>query len=248
MYKVNQAPASEKFSTAWLSAAKHLQNHGGDTIKWLRIDLNSPLAEHLSFFIGNQLIFVYVGVDDIQGPSPRSLFLEAAKEAKAIAVILPMKHNDTEYQPMLKGWGLLDAITRKPLDPTNLVLDELIEMSNWEVHDFAIQVLVNIIQEKGSVITSKQSSLHIDPSIWYRDNNGESYVIVRSGRYPHQEAPRPDNLYKIVHSCKPKSLFGYFASVIVANHDQQYTNEILPLYRGQGMAVRFTGLEPLYDA
>lgn len=248
MYEINQIPASDNFSEAWLSAAKHLQNQGGERIKWLRADLNPPLAEHLSFFIGNQLIFVFVGVDDVLGPSSRSLFLEAAKEAKAIPAIFRVKHNGTEYQPMLKGWGLLHAQTRRLLDPTDLVLDELIEISDWEVHDFALQVLVNFIQEKGDVIISKQSSLHNDPSIWFRDDNGASYIIVRSGRYPLQEALRPKNIYKIVHSCKPRSLFGYFASVTVANIDQQYTNDLLPLNRGQGMAVRFTGLESLYDA
>ncbi|MGB2956345.1 MAG: hypothetical protein WBB64_10310 [Anaerolineales bacterium] len=245
MYEVNQAPASEKFSAAWLSAAKHLQNQGGESIKWLRTDLNPPIAEHLSFFIGNQLVFVFVGVEGVRSPSPRSFFLEAANEAKAIPALLPMKYNDTEFQPMQPGWGLIDAKTYRLLDPTNLVSNELIEMSDWEVHDFAIQVLVNFVKENSSAILSKQSSLHIDPSIWFRDSKGDSFVVVRSGRYPLMEAQRPENLIEIVRSCEPKSRLGYFASIIVANHDQQYSSEQIPLYRGQGMVVRFTELEPL---
>lgn len=248
MYKVNQSPAREEFITAWLSAAKHLQKQGGETIKWLRTDLNPPLAEHLSFFIGNQLIFVFVGVEDVSGPSPRSLFLEVAEEANAIPAILPMKHNGTDYQPTLNGWGLLHAQNRRIIDPAKLESDKQIEMSDWEVHDFAIQVIVNILQEEGNKIISKQPYLRVDPSIWFFDGKENAYVIVRSGRYPLQEAPRPKNIEEIIQSCEPGSKTGYFASVSVANYDQQNTNDLIPLYRGEGMMVRFAGIEPLFDA
>lgn len=248
MYEVNQPPASKKFTSAWLIAAKHLQIKGGGSIRWLRTGLNTPLAEHLSFFVGNHLIFVFVGVEGVPGPSSRTLFLKAAEDANAIPAIIPIKHNGKEYQPMLKGWGLLHAETRRLLDPSTLAPDEQIEMSGWEIHDFALQVIENYLLEKGNTIISKQSSLNVDPSIWFRDENGESYVIVRSGRYPLQRASEPENIYQIVHTCKPKSLFGYFASVTVADHEQQFTDDILPLFRGQGMIVRFTGIEPLYDA
>jgi len=248
MFEMKQMPSSEKFTAAWLSAAKHLQNIGGDSIRWLRNNINPPLAEHLSFFVGNHLIFVFVGVEGLPGPSSRSSFLQAAQDANAIPAIIPIEHNGNEYEPTLNGWGLLHAETRRILDPSALDHNEQIEMSDWEIHDFALQVIENFLHENGNEIISKQSYLHIDPSIWFRDDNGESYVIVRSGRYPLQRASKPDSIYKIIQSCKQKSLFGYFASVTVADHEQQFTDNIIPLFRGTGMIVRFTGLEPLYDA
>lgn len=57
-----------------------------------------------------------------------------------------------------------------------------------------------------------------------------------------------ESIFSILISCEPGSKTGYFASVSVANYDQQNTNDLIPLYRGEGMMVRFAGIEPLFDA
>ena len=51
--------------------------------------------------------------------------------------------------PLRLGWGLLHAATKERIDPLALVSDELIEMSDWEVHDFAISVVENKLEEEG---------------------------------------------------------------------------------------------------
>ena len=134
MYEVAQEPADARFHTAWQAAGQHLQRLGGDGINWIRADLSPPLAEHLSFRLGNQLIFVYLEIEDgVQSPSSKQLFLTVCKEATAVAAVMPMERRDRSFQPTYGGWGLRDALTYAPIDPPSLVSDAKIEMSDWEV-------------------------------------------------------------------------------------------------------------------
>lgn len=249
MYEITQDPASQSFQRAWRTAGQHLQRLGGDGIKWLRADLQPPLAEHLSFRLGNQLIFVFIQVaGGVQGPSSLSLFLDVCKEATAIAALMPMEQVGTTCQPTFGGWGLRHAVTGDPIDPSALVSNDLIEMSDWEVHDFAIQVVSSQIESSGNTILSRQPSRHIDPSIWFRDKNGAAFVVVRSGRFPLAEVQRPSNARQIADSCARLSRRGFFASVTVASAEQQYAPESrgpIPLYRGHGIVVRYSGLQSL---
>jgi len=60
MHPVEQEKPSQTFVKAWQAAGHHLQKQGQEGINWVRADLNPPMAEHLSFRIGNQLIFIFV--------------------------------------------------------------------------------------------------------------------------------------------------------------------------------------------
>jgi hypothetical protein len=87
------------------------------------------------------------------------------------------------------------------IDPPTLVSNEPIEMSDWEVHDLAIQIVASYV-DKSCAALSKQPSLHIDPSVWFRDEHGPAYVVVRSARFPRTDAPRPANLPAIMASSR----------------------------------------------
>jgi hypothetical protein len=249
MYEVNQEPAGEQFRGAWRAAGRHLQRRGEGGISWLRADLAPPLAEHLSFRLGNQLFFVFIEVrGEGNGPSSKELFLRNAAEATALPVVLLMESVGGDFQPVHGEWGLRDARTDRTIDPPALVSSELIEMSDWEVHDFAIQIVASQIAKSAGSVLSKQPSLQMDPSVWFRDKDGPAYVVVRSARFPVTEAQRPANRTAIMASCATLSRRGYFASVAVANAEQQTppaSEGAVPLYRGHGMVVRFDGLEPL---
>ena len=43
--------------------------------------------------------------------------------------------------PDIPGWGLLDAITRKPINPIEFVSEQKLEMTEWEINDMAVQVV-----------------------------------------------------------------------------------------------------------
>ena len=200
--------------------------------------------------LGNQLFFVFVDVrGGADGPSSKELFLRIAHEATALPVVLLMKSVGSEFQPVHGGWGLRDARTDRVIDPPALVSSEPIVMSDWEVHDFALQIVASQIENSAGTVFSKQPSLHIDPSVWFRDKDGPAYVVVRSTRFPQTDAPRPANLTAIMSSCAGMSRRGFFASVTVANAEQQTApasgGGAMPLYRGHAMVVRFAGLESL---
>lgn len=248
MHKIEQEEPSQSFKRAWKVAGSHIQKYGQRGVNWIRADLNPPIAEHLSFRIGNQLFFIFVEAAEFEFSRGKTLFLQVSKEAGAIPCIFPLTENSTGYKPFEAGWGLLHAETRKTIDPLALVSEELLEISNWELHDFAIQVVKGNLEKEGKNVFSTQSSLHIDPSIWYENSGNAYWVVVRAARYPTKEANIPDNINEIKENCAGMSKFGYFASVTVANADDPFdpmakeNGNYLPIYRGHGMYPRFSGL------
>ena len=197
MYQVEQEEPSQNFKRAWHAAGKHIQTHGQDGVNWIRADLNPPMAEHLSFRIGNQLLFVFVEAAEFEFNRSKDLFLKVSKEAGAIPCIISMEEHLTEYSPLESGWGLLHAETGEYIDPLELVSDDLIEISNWELHDFAIQVVKTNLKKEGKDILSAQLSLHIDPSIWFEEFGKNFWVVVRAVRHPEREANIPKNINEI---------------------------------------------------
>lgn len=251
MYEVTQDEPSEDFKRAWQAAGCHLGPMGGDSLKWLRASLNPPMAEHLSFCLGNQLFFIFLEAAEYVYERENSLFLDLSHEAGAIPCIMPMRGRLTDYEPALPGWGLIHAETKEPVDPGALVSDELIEMTDWELHDFAIQVVKTALEEEGKNVFSAQSDRRIDPSLWFEENGDAYWVVVREARYPLPEVSAPGNLRDIAADCSRMATVGFFASVLVANDDDPFdpdaaTNgNFLPLYRGHGMFVRFEGLQDI---
>ncbi len=200
-------------------------------------------------YVRNQVFFVFV---EVAGCMPftresSSLFLKVAREVSATPCVLPMHWHRGAYEPTHNGWGFVDPYSGSSIDPAELVSAELIAMSDWDLHDFGIQVVRRKLQESDNQIQSWQSSLHFDPSIWFNDG-AEKWVIVRSVRYPTLVAERPENIDELVASFSKSGARGFFASVGVANANDPFDptgKNAMPLYRGHELAVRFTGLEPL---
>jgi hypothetical protein len=101
--------------------------------------------EHLSFRLGNQLFFIRI--EDVDGkasdPGNSQGHVNSAKTASGIACIMPMnrKFLGGTGVPDIPGWGLLDAITRKPINPIEFVSEQKLEMTEWEINDMAVQVV-----------------------------------------------------------------------------------------------------------
>ena len=47
------------------------------------------------------------------------------------------------------GWGLVNAESGVVIDPVSMVSDELIEMFEWELHDFAFQIVKTYLTKQG---------------------------------------------------------------------------------------------------
>jgi hypothetical protein len=128
------------------------------------------------------------------------------------------------------------------------VTADKIEMSDWEVHDFSVEIVSASILKSGGEIISKQPSLRIDPSIWFRDKNGTHFVVIRGVRHPVQAAQLLSNIEVIKVRCSKMSRSGFFASVVLANSEDPFdpnaavNGNFFPLYRGHGFMPKFQGL------
>jgi hypothetical protein len=164
---------------------------------------------------------------------------------------MPMKKSWGGWKPVGLGWGLVDARTGKEVVPPELISDEPIEMSDWELLDFAVQVVRQKLEEEGRKIMSWQSNPSVDPSIWFVGEQGPEWVVVRAARYPSKSAPVPSNIEAIAQRCSRLSSGGNFAAVAFANADDPFdplaekNGNFLPLLRGHRMHVRYDGMVPL---
>lgn len=251
MHEIEMHEMSEAFLPCWKAAGIHLSRQvDGGIQSWLRAHPYPPFLEHLSFRLGNQLFFIRVDDVDgkVNGPGNPHGFLTAARMANGRACILPMKKKlfGSAWVADMPGWGLLDAETRRPIDPVALVTDQKIEMSPWEVHDMAVQVVRNYLGNQGFELMSWQGNPEVDPSIWLIGKTKRpEWVVVRAAKFPADNAARPSNWQAISAGCAKLSTTGHFASVAVASNEQPFESSEeapVPLWRGYALHVRFTGL------
>ncbi|MEE9223110.1 MAG: hypothetical protein V3V40_06595 [Nitrosomonadaceae bacterium] len=247
MYQAKQSEPSQEFKNAWQAAGRFLQSKGGEGLNWIRSNLNLPMVEHLSFRLGNQLFFVFIEAAEFNFQKSSKLFLDVSREAKATPCIMSMEQRISKYEPCNSGWGLVNAESGVVINPIAMISGELIERSEWELHDFAIQTVKTYLTKQGKDVFSAQSSLHIDPSIWFEESESAHWVVVRAVKYPDKEAVLPHNINEIAQDCAHMGKVGYFASVSLVNSDDTFepdaNGNYLPLYRGHGMFVRFEGLK-----
>jgi hypothetical protein len=250
MFEIDMQEMSREFFPMWQAAGEHLDAQvDGGIRSWLRAHPYPPVLEHLSFRLGNQLFFVRVeDVDSrITGPGSRRGLLIVAQQANGHACLLPMRRRmlSANWAAERPGWGLVDARTGQPVDPHALVTDERIEMTDWELHDMAVQVVREHLQEQGLEVMSWQGNPTVDPSIWFVGKSGRpEWVVVRATVFPQDEPDRPGNWDEIVRGCSRLSPTGHFAPVGLCGVDQllDVDDAIERPYRGHGLQVAFEGL------
>ena len=164
-------------------------------------------------------------------------------------------------RPVSSGWNLWDLRTGKSVDPTLMGDDSCVEMSEWEKLDFCIQTVKNYLKKENYKLLSYCSLPEIDPQVWFEDHNGYiCWCIVR-----FLTNIEDDDYHKWVgfeeKMPQLKKFDGFFAGVSMASAEtvlydksgrliplsERYTGKA-PLYRGDGMFVRFQGLKRIYVA
>ncbi len=253
MHEIEMHKMSEKFFPCWRAAGKHLARQVDGGVSWLRAHPYPPFLEHLSFRLGNQLFFIRIldCENRIAGPGNMEGLFAVTEAAKGYACLLPMRKNltDETWATELSGWGLLDAVSHKPINPVELISDTKIEMTDWEVHDMAVQVVHDYLENHKFQLMSWQGNPGVDPSIWFIGKSGRpEWVVVRSAKYPNKIADKPINISAIRNSCAKVGTIGHFASVSIVSVEQSFLSDhepVAPLWRGHGMHVRFIGLDPL---
>ncbi|OSM07070.1 hypothetical protein [Magnetofaba australis] len=243
----------EEFVLCWLAAARSLQEHGdGESLNWIKDDLHAPFLEHLSFRLGNQLFFIRLeDVDQrLQIPGDPIGLNYIAESCNGVACLMPMRLREGEWTPQAPGWGLLDAKSGRSFDPVMLVSDEEIEMTDWELHDFAVQVTRARVTEKlKRPIQYYNGDPGIAPSVIFEGESGPEWIVVGAARHPQRVADKPEQIDEIIAHCKNIGDVGYFASVpVISANDGIFdpARASVPLWRGHGLRYGFAGLELLW--
>lgn len=247
MHHAETLEMSAAFFPVWQAAARHLRSHGPGAIShWLRAHPYPPMAEHLSFGVGNQLFFVRVedAGGELQGPGTRQHLRAIAQAARGHACVLPMQRRTT-WTPVHPGWGLVDAASGLAVDPLACVSAEPIEMSPWEHHHLAVQVVRDHVEGQGLRLVSWQGSPEFDPSLWFVPASGAlAWAVVRTALHPEGRARPPPHWQQVVERCAPMGATGYFASVVLAGAERPRGGAPRPLWRGRAFHAHFQGLEP----
>jgi len=249
MHDIYMEEPTQDYIDVWAAAGSHLYGISQGAINWIKSDPRPPFLEHLSFWLGNQIFFLRIeDVDDvIRVPGNPDGLLMIAEGFEARACILPMKKNGTEWRSALPDWGLIDARTRKPLNPVDLISDEKIEMTPWELQDFAVQIVRDYLVDQGFEIMSFNSAPAAHPSIWFVRDQRPEWVEVVYALYPAMEIEHPPILDKLLAAPRLAACPSSIAKVFIAS-SAQITNEsdvFIPPYRGHELSVRFEGLDPL---
>ncbi len=256
MFNIHMAEVSNEFAECWNAAGLHLQEQGQGALQWLRAQLAPPFLEHFSFRMGNQLFFIRVeDIDErVLGPSSTEALFEVAMGCNGHACVMPMAKRGDEWRCAAPGWGLIDAYTQKLLNPVALISEEQIEMTDWELQDFAVQIVRNDLESSGKQLMSWQSNPGVNPSIWFVGDNGPEWVLVRAARWPERDVPVPFDIDQIAAECAPTGKTGHFAVVCAANAKDPFdpqaksSGNYLPLVRGEGLEVNYRGLKLLESA
>lgn len=248
MYDIESSEASDEFKLCWRYAGAYLEQQAGGKINsWLKVELTPPFLEHLSFRLGNQLF--YIQIEDVDGvvdaPGGRDGLFYIADRCGGHACLMPMKKIGEHWRPVLPGWGLQDARTQQLINPVEQITNEKIEITDWELQDFAVQVVRDSLRAEGKEVMSTQGNPEIDPSIWFVGKDGPEWVVVRAVRYPENRAAIPGNISKIADGCRKLSPIGHFASVGIANEDAMKDSSATKIYRGYGAIINYRGLEPI---
>lgn len=246
MRDITMAEPSRDFIAMWSAAGNHIQSFFQDGLQsWLKVDPCPPFLEHLSFRVGNQVFFIRF--EDVDGraevPGNREGLLSVAEGWNGYPCLMPMRRTLGGWEPDRPGWGMIDLRNGKSINPTMLVTDDPVAMTDWELLDFAVQVVRNDLKQRGCEIMSSHSAPEVDPNIWFVADMAKvpEWVVVRAARFPERRAARPANLDAISWSVAHMSQCGHFASVSFASAEDPKG----PLLRGHGAVIAFHGLEPL---
>jgi hypothetical protein len=253
MYEISMSEASSEFAECWKAAGIHIQNQAQGGLRgWLKADLNSPFLEHLSFRLGNQLFFIrIIDVDgQIETPGNSEGLKMIAEACKGHACFMPLKKVNGQWIAIERGWGLINAESIE-INPVELITDERIVMTDWELQDFAVQIVRDSLVKQGKELTSWHGNPAVHPSLWFVGDTGLEWVVVKAARWPERECEIPENINEIADRVKRIGQKGHFALVKVASANDPFdpmakTNgNFIQLYRGEQLSASYQGLSDL---
>lgn len=168
--------ANAEFHDCYSAVIKHLQIKSDGALVWQKAWPTPPFLEHLSFHLGNQKFFIRLF--DVNGnleePPNEDGTVIAAKKFNGIPCYIAMEKNNNVWSVVGDDWGLYLHKDKAPLypndqpiNPPDLVTDEMIPLNDAELHALAVQSYIEILVEKlpNTIFYAPQFDRGVQPHI-----------------------------------------------------------------------------------
>lgn len=260
---------SNVYFEAYDLVGNHIQKMIGERTSdftWIRAEPTRPSFDDLNFRYKNQVFSVLIKIfDKVSGKEiittgREAMFEKCTKENNLVPCIFPIDfelvpttepfwgyklepyktpaHKLTPQNP--DDWNLFRFKTHEKIDPIKLASDTPVLMSDYEMQNFAIQIVRNQLKKDGFKLESFCDAPGITPQVWFQDKNGKMcWVCVEYG--PNEKEIKAPDI-----SNMPNSILaehdGYFAPVGIQPMKGDKN------YRGIGYYVDYSGLINIHKA
>ncbi len=259
------------YKTAGESIQKYVSEKGLEfpDFSWILINLASPTFQHLCFRYQTYIFSIIIGIHGFETKEEKEIDGIVVSEQDYNKLILESKNNNLipcicpiaarPQLPLINKLCLIHAITGDYITLENLLPQEQVPMSKWEINSMGVQIVKEHIEKENVKINSYCDVVGIEPQIWFEKNGRSSYVIVRSNPIGKRKEKFGINRNLLL---SLKEYDGYFADIQFASSSPILKDEngkIVPLsmrdgdkdvwmWRGDGFHYHFTGLQPIKKA
>ena len=222
-----------KYNKCYNTLISHIEGKAKENsleITWINKDYHSSDEVEISFIINGNLYLVRF--EYINNPlgyhtkmtRPEFFALSDSLNAKACyAYIVCDEYRNLSCK--LDGWGLVDPYSSELIFPEKEHLDQAATFTDWELHNLAVQKLIETLNSENKVIVSTSRIKDIYPHIFYASKGNGSFsslspsyeqfigtpacLIVQAVKYP-DKIGRPINNWSTMvkkfrdsgHECK----------------------------------------------
>jgi len=115
-------------------------------------------------------------------------------------------------------------------------------MTEEEIHDFGIEIVVGQLKKEGYEIEGVNTDLGMNPQVVGRKDNQLAFVAVRTACYPEKGRLEKSVHFQMIEHADQHGAIPYFASVGIANADAKTETEMGVPVRGAGFHVAYEGM------
>jgi hypothetical protein len=203
LYEIDLDKISEFYSDVWKICAFHLDKIlENRSVRWFKsTKIKRPSFNDFCFAVNNNIFAVLIEIIDEKG---NKRFLDLNSDGFLLQMC---DKNDLEpclfqiffnsktktFMPLTQSWNLIDARNKTPIVFDNYKYKRNVKITNWELNDWAVSVVVDNLAKKGMKILSFSDIEEIYPSLWFVDKNQKlNWVVVRHYLFPQKNVEMPD--------------------------------------------------------
>lgn len=204
---------------------------------WIQSTLLSPAFQHLCFRYKNNVYSILIGLQKGETLFVRTQDMTNQKNVclknNMIPCVIPL--DEETLKPVLSGSHMFNTQT---FEQVSIEEGDVTEMSQWELMDFAIQMVKNHITQQGCKLMSYCNVPEIVPQLWFEDKLGQaSYVIVK----PYMSADDSEFQISKQFIQQFSKYKGYYAGVSF------YSGDAMQIMRNRPTFCKFKGLDTIEE-